>query len=224
AELHYAQHELSATQRWLDIHGSKDEELPLLHQEQAALLRARWLITQGQGNQALQVLHSWHGVAQEYGRRRRLLTIALLMSLAYTRMRQQEQAELLLRQALAEGMPAGFFRVFLDEGPDLEKLLRALWPTVRKEPDGPYAHRLLLAFARFPDASPPLSLPLSETLSEQERRVLQLLATGLSSPEIARTLVISLNTVKTHLKHIFHKLDVHTRAAAVSEARRLAVL
>jgi LuxR family maltose regulon positive regulatory protein len=61
-------------------------------------------------------------------------------------------------------------------------------------------------------------------LSEQERRVLQLLATGLSSPEIARTLVISLNTVKTHLKHIFHKLDVHTRAAAVSEARRLAVL
>ena len=88
----------------------------------------------------------------------------------------------------------------------------------------PYAHCLLLAFARLPGSSPPLSLPLSEALSKQERRVLQLLATGLSSPEIARTLVISLNTVKTHLKHIFHKLDVHTRTAAVSEARRLGVL
>jgi len=224
AEFHYAQHDLSATQCWLDTHGSRDEELPLLHQEQTALIRARLLITQDQGNQALQMLHSWHGVAQECGSSRRLLTIKLLMSLAYTRMRQQEQAERLLRQALAEGMKAAFLRVFLDEGPDLEELLRALWPTVRKEPYGPYAHRLLLAFARLPDSSPPLSLPLSEALSEQERRVLQLLATGLSSPEIARTLVISLNTVKTHLKHIFHKLDVHTRTAAVSEARRLGVL
>ncbi|HEX4206776.1 MAG TPA: LuxR C-terminal-related transcriptional regulator [Ktedonobacteraceae bacterium] len=224
AELYYAQHDLSATQRWLDTHGSRDEELPLLHQEQTALIRARLLMTQDQGNQALQLLHSWHGVAQECGRSRRLLTIELLMSLAYTRMRQQEQAERLLRQALAEGMKAAFLRVFLDEGPELEELLRALWPTVRKEPYGPYAHRLLLAFARLPDSSPPLSLPLSEALSEQERRVLQLLAAGLSSPEIARTLVISLNTVKTHLKHIFHKLDVHTRTAAVSEARRLGVL
>ena len=224
AELHYARHDFSATQRWLDTHDFRDEELPLLHQEQKALIRARLLIAQELGSQALQILHSWHDVAQEDGRSRRLLTIEILMSLACTRMKQQEQAERLLRHALAEGMKASFLRVFLDEGSDLENVLRALWPTVRKEPYGPYVHRLLLAFSRLPEASPSLSLPLSEALSEQEQRVLQLLATGLSSPEIARTLVISLNTVKTHLKHIFQKLDVHTRAAAVSEARRLDVL
>lgn len=56
------------------------------------------------------------------------------------------------------------------------------------------------------------------SLTEREREVLALLAQGMANKEIARTLVITINTVKRHLKSIFEKLDVHTRAAAAAKA------
>ena len=54
--------------------------------------------------------------------------------------------------------------------------------------------------------------------------MLRLLATALSGPEIARELFVSVNTLRTHTKHIFTKLDVNTRRAAVSRAAELGVL
>jgi len=55
-------------------------------------------------------------------------------------------------------------------------------------------------------------------LTSREREVLELVAQGLSNKEIAKTLVITTNTVKRHLKSIFEKLEVHTRAAAAAKA------
>jgi two-component system, NarL family, nitrate/nitrite response regulator NarL len=57
-------------------------------------------------------------------------------------------------------------------------------------------------------------------LSAREREVLTGLCDGLSSPEIARRLVLGLPTVKTHLAHLYEKLGVNDRAAAVAEAMR----
>ncbi len=57
-----------------------------------------------------------------------------------------------------------------------------------------------------------------DALTEREREVLNLLAQGLTNKEIADALVITTNTVKRHLKAIFAKLDVHTRAAAAARA------
>ena len=48
--------------------------------------------------------------------------------------------------------------------------------------------------------------------------MLRLLATELSGPEIARQLFVSVNTLRTHTKHVFTKLDVNTRRAAVRRA------
>jgi LuxR family maltose regulon positive regulatory protein len=56
-------------------------------------------------------------------------------------------------------------------------------------------------------------------LSERELDVLKLLDTELTGPEIARRLFVSHNTVRTHTKHIFTKLDVTNRRAAVLRAR-----
>ena len=66
-------------------------------------------------------------------------------------------------------------------------------------------------------------MPL-EPLSEREREVLRLLETDLSGPEIARQLVVSLNTVRTHTKNIYAKLGVNNRRAAVSRAEELGQL
>jgi len=54
--------------------------------------------------------------------------------------------------------------------------------------------------------------------------VLRLLATELSGPEIARALFVSVNTLRTHTKHIFAKLDVNTRRSAVHRAAELGLL
>jgi two-component system nitrate/nitrite response regulator NarL len=58
------------------------------------------------------------------------------------------------------------------------------------------------------------------TLSAREREVLELVSTGMSSPEVARRLNLSTTTVKTHLQRIYEKLGVGDRAAAVAEAMR----
>ena len=63
-----------------------------------------------------------------------------------------------------------------------------------------------------------------EPLSSRERDVLRLLGTDLNGPEIARELVVSLNTVRTHTKNLYLKLGVNNRRAAISRARELDLL
>ena len=65
---------------------------------------------------------------------------------------------------------------------------------------------------------------LIEDLTEREREVARLLAFGLSNGEIAATLFVSRNTVKTHLKHIYEKLAVRTRTEAVARCIELGLL
>ena len=61
-------------------------------------------------------------------------------------------------------------------------------------------------------------------MSDRELEVLRLLATDLTGPEIAQRLFVSVNTLRTHTKHIFTKLEVNTRRAAVQRASDLSLL
>ena len=63
-----------------------------------------------------------------------------------------------------------------------------------------------------------------EPLSESEARILRYLPTNLSAPEIAHDLYLSVNTVKTHLRHLYAKLGVNRRSEAVERARALGLL
>jgi LuxR family maltose regulon positive regulatory protein len=74
-----------------------------------------------------------------------------------------------------------------------------------------------------PEAQAP-SQTLIETLSKRELEVLQLIAEGLTNPEIASRLYLSLNTVKVHTRNIYGKLDAHSRTQAVAKARALGIL
>jgi LuxR family maltose regulon positive regulatory protein len=73
-------------------------------------------------------------------------------------------------------------------------------------------------------SSPEEPAPLLDELSDAELRVLRYLPSNLKAPEIASELYVSPNTVRTHLRHIYAKLDVHTRGDAVSRARELGLL
>jgi LuxR family maltose regulon positive regulatory protein len=69
-----------------------------------------------------------------------------------------------------------------------------------------------------------LQAPLLDPLSDRELEVLRLLNTAMSGPEIARELFVSPNTLRTHTKHIFSKLEVNSRRAAVHRAGELGLI
>jgi LuxR family maltose regulon positive regulatory protein len=90
-----------------------------------------------------------------------------------------------------------------------------------------HARRLLDDAAASTQLSPavaPGGVPLADPLSERELEVLRRLDSDLTGPELASQLFVSLNTLRTHTKRIFTKLDVNTRAAAVRRARELGLL
>ena len=83
---------------------------------------------------------------------------------------------------------------------------------------------LNLLAGHVPAARPEDAEPLQEPLSESELRVLRYLPTNLRAPEIASELFVSLNTIRTHLRNVYAKLGVHSRADAVNRARELGLL
>jgi LuxR family maltose regulon positive regulatory protein len=83
---------------------------------------------------------------------------------------------------------------------------------------------LNLLAGRTPASRPIDAEPLREALSDAEVRVLRYLPTNLRGPEIAAELFVSQNTVRTHLRNVYGKLGVHSRAEAVERARELGLL
>ncbi len=122
-----------------------------------------------------------------------------------------------LERALTLAEPEGYVRMFVDEGAPMTALLQA---AARPAPSPAYVARLLPRPASRSDASR-RNAGLVDPLSERELDVLRLLGTDLAGPEIARQLVVSLNTVRTHTKNIYAKLGVNNRRAAVRRGQEL---
>ena len=90
-----------------------------------------------------------------------------------------------------------------------------------------YIGQLLAAFPQAQSGipvQPAGGADVIEPLSERELEVLQLIAEGLTNPEIAARLTLALNTVKAHTRNIYGKLGVHSRTQAIARARALGVL
>ena len=86
------------------------------------------------------------------------------------------------------------------------------------------AEILDLLAGKRPAPPPTGPQPPLKPLSGSEIRVLRYLPTNLSQPEIANELHVSRNTIRTHLSHLYAKLDTHSRTEAVERARALGLL
>jgi LuxR family maltose regulon positive regulatory protein len=116
-----------------------------------------------------------------------------------------------------------------DDGTILLFMLVPVRDLLERHPHHRTAHAALLStiLDALGGASPQrrsVASPLREELSEAELRVVRFLPSNLKAPEIANELFVSANTVRTHLRHIYTKLDAHSRGEAVARARELGLL
>ncbi|GHP00436.1 hypothetical protein KSF_104830 [Reticulibacter mediterranei] len=153
--------------------------------------------------------------------------IQILTALVMLAQGQTRQALFTLGPVLARAESEGYVRLFADEGKEMAHLLTQIAPFTSASPG--YIQLLQAALVPMPQAPAALSLPpsrqsLPDPLSPREQEVLQLVALGLSNQEIADRLVISLHTVKLHVKHLLAKLAVINRTQAVARARELHLL
>ncbi len=229
ALLHLVGGNLSSVQQWLTARPQSSEALSQVQAEQEDLLMARLLLARGGPEEALRLLEHWLVLAQQAGRKRSTLEIQVLNALAYTSLKQIHEARQQLYKVLALAQPESYQRLFLDEGQDVATLLRGLLPTVQESLLRTYIESLLQSFntlsdEKTSDAPPTQASSLLDPLSPQELRVLRLLTTGRSNPEIAKELFVSVNTVRTQVQSIYHKLLVNNRVEAVEVARRMQLL
>lgn len=147
----------------------------------------------------------------------------LLEALAADGLGDRPAALTAITAAVAACAPEGVVRPFVDAGAPAVALLRAARDDAAPGSDA--ARRLdgLLAACAPEQAAPP-PVPrngLVEVLTAREHEVLRLVADGRSNAEIARRLFVEQSTVKTHLVHVYRKLEVRSRTQALVRARDL---
>ena len=154
------------------------------------------------------------------GRMGTAIEILVEQALAHQMRRDTGAALAALRQALDLAEPEDAVRVFLDAGTPIAALLASLDDRSARSS---FIRRLLASFGRGRSGGA-IRQDLVEPLSARELEVLRLLATELDGPGIARELVVSLSTIRSHTKAIYAKLGVTNRRAAVRRGGELDLL
>lgn len=188
--------------------------------EQMAFQHARYLFFAGDAAGAVNALRQVLESAAE--RAQTAAQASALLALALESLGRRREALECLRLPLDLSSHQGHTRLYLDYGQPMHALLQA-FARQKGEDEARLqeAQRLCRAFSQTLQADAAPQPALLEPLSERELEVLRLMAQGASNAEIARKLVLSLNTVKKHGSHIFEKLGASTRLQAVEAARRM---
>lgn len=182
------------------------------------LSQARVHLAQGNPTAALAALEPMRQQAEAKAWVDQRLQVMALQALAYDAADQSETSLQVLAEALALAAPGGLIRLFVDEGAPMAALLRE---AVKEGVAPTFAQQVLTAFGETAVTPPQTIQPLPDPLSDRELEVLKLLTTELTGPEIARELMISINTMRTHTKNIYSKLGVNSRRTAVRRAEEL---
>jgi PAS domain S-box-containing protein len=130
----------------------------------------------------------------------------------------RENVEVQFRRAAETGEPTDFETVFTDASGHIRGVRAQHLPLRRGDA---IVGVLILA---FDVRQPPSGLELHPRLTPRQREILELIASGLSTSEIAKELTLSTETVRNHLRKVFEELHVHTRVEAIVAAQRFGLL
>ncbi|MEI7742664.1 MAG: LuxR C-terminal-related transcriptional regulator [Chloroflexota bacterium] len=224
-----AQGALDKAGAWARDLGITADDEPVYLREFEHITLARLLLARagrdgGSRRPALDLLERLLLPARDGGRTAAVIEILVVAALGLRTVGDASAALARLDEALALAEPEGYVRILVDEGAPMAALLEA----AAKRPGASAAHarRLVAGLRRGGDdgRTQATRQPLIEPLSERELDVLRLLAGDMSGPDIARELVVSLNTVRSHTKSIYAKLGVSSRREAVRRAAELDLL
>ena len=194
---------------------------------------ARYELVAGQAQKSIAITD---GLLDNYVNENRVFfktQVLITRALALQTAGKSESAVATLIEAVKLVAPEPFVQPFVSQGRSIKTLLETAQTKLKNDSDADATNASSLAFidqllARLPqpqptaqEGSPGASLT---DLTPREIDVLMMLAAGVSYAEIAQRLMVSRNTVKTHLKHIYSKLDVGNRLQAINKARDFELL
>lgn len=225
ARIHIKQGKLTEVSRWLKSKKmNSSDELSYLN-EFDYLTLARYLLAKAKKenneaiiNEAIILLERLLQNAKEGRRKRTIIEILVLQSTAYFEQKNTINSTNCLIEALNLAEPENYVGVFLEDGIQTAELLEELLEKKDHLPRS-FINNLLTAFKsnrliKTEDG-------LVESLSEREHEVLRLIEAGFSNKKIVDKLFISMSTVKTHIRNIFSKLNVHSRTEAIVKAKEV---
>ncbi|HET7476732.1 MAG TPA: LuxR C-terminal-related transcriptional regulator [Dermatophilaceae bacterium] len=240
-----ARGDIAEARAWASQHQvTADDELSYLREYEHITL-ARILLAEHAATgtsealyDAARLLDRLVAAAQDGERMGSLIELEVLRAVAHHAGGAWDQSLEELGHAVELAQTDGWVRIFVDAAPALTDLLRELAPS---QPQFGYLRELLAAVTAAgstgteaadeigPGTAPVptgsgLVVGLVDPLSDRELEVLRLLGSDLDGPAIALKLFVSLNTVRTHTKHIYTKLGVNSRRAAISTAHQLGLL
>src|SRR6266850_2274595 len=195
-----------------------------------SLARAQVLVATGDAHRGATILRELHAASCGKGNNYRALQLSVQLADALLGCGHQAEGRAMLVQALQIGARAGVHQTFVDAGAHVAEFLLSLHhatPQDRRLPPElrPYIGSILADHAQQrARALPTRASRVTESLSPREHSVLRSMSCGLSNKRIAQELQIAPETVKSHVKGIFIKLAVQTRAHAVSTAGALGLI
>jgi LuxR family maltose regulon positive regulatory protein len=231
AHLWVRQGDLQAARRWaterglkeyigvnkLDLSGRLGEDIILRYE---LIVFSRFLLAEKQCEEALSILNLLLPSLEELGYLSKTIEIHILIAIGMYGQGDITRAISSLKTAANLAESEGFTRLFLDEGPVMFRLLQEFKARNHKSE---FVDLLLSTISQVGEKSKTPS-GLVESLSDREIEILRLLTTDLTAPEIAEHLHVAVSTMRTHIKNIYGKLDVHSRYEAIAKAKDIHLL
>ncbi len=214
------ENKLNSAQQWMQENEKGIKGKYIYKNEWKQILFARINLAQGECDETLEILQELIKRAEKSGRILKVIEMLLVQSLAYQAKGYTAEALVALKKALKLSEPGGYISIFVDEGTSIAELIEKLLDADDANPKD-YIKKLISAFrlSRLVIIDDGL-----EHLSEREAEVLRLISAGLSNKKIMEELFVSLSTVKTHVRNIYSKLNVHSRTEVIVKAKELNLL
>jgi len=210
---------------WAHAFSNKnDREVSCLRQSEW-LTVARINLVSGKAEECIHILQELQKLALEQDRMRDWIWIGVLLARTWYQLGEKQLALSKFNTLLAMAEQEGYIRSFVDAGaPVPEMLIEILegdFQATINNPSPVYIKKILDA---FPEKAESKQKPSPKILTPRELEILKLLADGNSYAQITEQLFITENTLKTHIKRIYSKLDVHNRMNAVLVAQDIGLL